>query len=357
MKKVLLDTHILIQRESDRTIDRHLQEVMKYAGALHYDLVIHPRSIKEINIDKNIADSKKGVLLSKIGTYLHLDSLSNPLDDEDFIETIQGLDLDNFREVGDAFLLYSLYKKEVDLLLTEDSDLTEKARLLNISGKVMTLKHAAMSFKAKRPSDVPVFHFYKEGDFWYIGEEGKRILRLEHLDGFKYIHFLLDNEGKEFVPLVVFHGGKKMMGGQGLDRELSVEEREHLGLQDGEAINLYSKRDRRKSKRAIEREIAQLREGLDPSLSPDERLVIEEEIKDRETRLNNIPERDPKSPEELCRTNLTNRIKVAKKTIKKHGALASIYEHLKATITTGDDFSYVPRDTEKPIWILDPDSE
>lgn len=356
MKKVLLDTHILIRRESDLTIGRHLKEMMSYAGKLHYELVVHPRSIEEVKMDKNIPNSRKKVLLSKIETYPSLDSVSNPLDDEDFIETIQGLDLDNFREVGDAFLLYSLYKKEVDLLLTEDSDLTEKARLLNISGKVMTLKHAAMSFKAKRPSDVPVFHFYKEGDFWYIGEEGKKILPLEHLDGFKHIHFLLLHERKEFLPLVVYHGGKKMVEDQGLDRELSVEEREGLGLQDGEAINLYSKRDRRKSKRVIEREIAQLREGLDPSLSPDERLVIEEEIKDRETRLNNIPVRDPKSPEELSRTNLTNRIKLAMLKIKKE-TLTSIYEHLCATITTGDDFSYDPQDNEKPIWILDPDSE
>ena len=82
--KILIDTHILVCREFDRTIQRHLQNVIRYINDLNYRLVVHPRSVLEVEKDKNIIN--KSALLSKIKTYSSLDSQSNPFDDKDFLQ-------------------------------------------------------------------------------------------------------------------------------------------------------------------------------------------------------------------------------------------------------------------------------
>jgi len=356
VKKILLDTHILIRRESDRTLAKRLGDVMRYAAELGYELVVHRSSVDEIKNDKNIPESKRSLLLSKMETYPKIDPQFSFYDDEDFLMKVPRPEVQ--REAEDLHLLYCLYKKEVDLLLTEDSDIAEKAVSLRISGKVKNLRQAAESFKRAlnetKPelADVPVFCFYKEGRRWFIGQEGKKAPSFEHLDGFEYIHFLLCHQNQELHPLVLYHRGKTA-GDKASDHKVSIEEAESLGLHSEGGVNTYDRTDIRKNRHLIEQAIQRLREKRENISSSDEAMKITEKIDQYEAALNRIEARDYKSPVEKARVNLT---KTISKALSKIGKDNPISKHLRLTIKKGDLFKYLPL-ADEPIWRLYPDSE
>lgn len=356
MKKILLDTHILISRESDRTLAKRLGDVMRYTAELGYELVVHRSSVDEIKNDKNIPESKRSLLLSKMEAYPKIDPQFSFYDDEGFLKEVHRPEVQ--READDLHLLYCLYKKEVDLLLTEDSDIAEKAVSLRISGKVKNLRQAAESFKRAlnetKPelADVPVFCFYKEGRRWFIGQEGKKAPSFEHLDGFEYIHFLLCHQDQELHPLVLYHRGKTA-GDEASDHKVSIEEAKSLGLHSEGGITAYDGTDKRKSKRLIKPAIEQLLEERERTLSSDEAMEITEKINQYKEALNRIEGRDYTSPVEKARVNLTKTIGRALSRIGKDNPIS---KHLRLTIKKGDLFKYLPL-ADEPIWKLYPDSE
>ena len=141
---ILVDTDILLSIESDHMIHRHLSEVLRIINELHCRIVIHPSTVKEIEEDQDIPN--KMILLSKIKKYSLLTTQSNPYDDETFFKLINKPA--SARDKVDAFLLYCLYKNEVNFILTEDPDMIGNAALLNISDKkIMNIVNAFKHFK------------------------------------------------------------------------------------------------------------------------------------------------------------------------------------------------------------------
>jgi hypothetical protein len=370
--KILIDTHILIRCEVNRTIDRQLQDVIRHTTELKYWLMVHPRSILEVEKDKNIPDPDRDVLLSKIGRYPTLDSQSNPSDDKDFMAAIQKPK--NRRDVVDNYLLYCLYKNEVDLFLTEDLNIVEKAGQLNISGRVMNLQEASSSFKKTldekktRGGDVPTFCFYKKERRWFIGEKGNE-RDFEDLKGFGFIHFLLCNEYKDLPSSVVYHLGK-VSGDEDPHGETSEREKADLGLHpEGPLYNKrLSEKDQRKIELDIESQIEKLQDEFDSAdiSDPEDKMVKEEELNEKIEKLKNHlkqqfnkkSDRDPSSQAEKARINVTRSIKKALSEIHKDKTMSSISKYLNAhTIKPGDTCVYRPYVNDKPAWNLFPDSK
>jgi len=370
---ILIDTHILVYREGDRTIQRHLQEVLRVIGELNHRLVVHPLSVTEVEKDKNIP--QKSVLLSKIRTYPSVNAPENPADDDAFFALIGKPKSE--REKVDFCLLYSLYKNEVDFLLTEDADILEKAARLEISQKVMNLRAAQSFFKRTlkerktKGGNVPVFCFYKKGSKWHIGEKGKESI-FDDLEGFKFIHFLLSREYQDLEPRTIYHG-EKSMANEFTDRDI-LEGSEELEDLHGDSA-LYIKNLDAKGRNEIGKKLRELREALDliqeehdsgDYLSPEDSMIameekrekIEDEIKKLEQVLQQKSERDPKSETEKARVNVTRGIKLALKKISEDASISSISSYLnKSTIKTGDSCSYSPALNNKPTWILDSESQ
>ena len=370
---ILIDTHILVYREVDRTIERRLQEVLRVIGELNHRLVVHPLSVTEVEKDKNIP--QKSVLLSKIRTYPSVNAPENPADDEVFFALIGKPKSE--REKVDSCLLYSLYKNEVNFLLTEDADILEKAARLEISQKVMNLRAASSFFKRTikerktKGGDAPVFCFYKKGSKWYIGEKEKESI-FDDLQGFKFIHFLLSREYQDLEPRAVYHGEKSMVN-EFTDRDI-LEGSEDLEDLHGDSA-LYIKNLDAKGRDKIEKRIHELREVLDliqeehdsgDYLSPEDGMIaleekrekIEDEIKKLEHALQQKSERDPKSEAERARVNVTRGITLALTKISEDPSISSISRYLnKSTIKTGDSCCYKPALNNKPSWILDPESK
>jgi rRNA-processing protein FCF1 len=258
---ILIDTHILVYREVNRTIQRRLQEVLRIISELNYRLVVHPLSVTEVEKDKNIPD--KSALSTKIRTYPSVIATENPADDDAFLDLIGKPK--NEREKVDSCMLYFVYKKGVDFFLTEDPDIKAKAEQLGISRKVMNLKEALSFFKRKlkeretKGGSAPVFCFYKKESKWYIGEKGKESI-FDDLKGFEFIHFLLSRENKDLEPRTVYHGEKSMANEfTGRDILLGGEELKDLH----EDSPLYIKNLDAKGMNKIKERICQLQEASD----------------------------------------------------------------------------------------------
>jgi|GEM_PF-1699755 len=352
---VLIDTHILVMRENNRSVHKDLLDVSRLANDLNLRLVVHPLSIAEIEKDKNIPDSR--VFLSKAKAYPLLDSRSNPYDDEDFFKLIPKPR--NEREKVDCYLLYCLYRGEVDLFLTEDPDIVENAEKLKIAEKILILNEASRRFKRtlsereKKSSEGTVLSFFKRGNKWYIGERGKEFI-FDDLKGFSYIHYLLSKENRPVTPSSVYHLGKSP---EGEKQSVSFSEKalEALGLSPDSPI--YDKPVRQMDwKLIINKRMEQIEDEINSSeLGQEDVLIKKEQIEKLNQVLKMQYDREYHPMSLNSRTNVTKSIGRALTEIKKNIPLLERYLN-KSTIHTGNNFSYRPLLSDKPSWVLFPES-
>lgn len=139
---ILLDTNIFIQFEDYKILDESYTNLFNILSKYQYRLYIHPASLEDIKKDKD--DSRREVSLSKINKYTILDKSILPTE-----EDIKKLGLKQTKDNDriDNLILFSLYKDNVNLLLTEDSNLIKKARKIGLDHRVMYVQQALNTFK------------------------------------------------------------------------------------------------------------------------------------------------------------------------------------------------------------------
>lgn len=150
MPKVLLDTNIIIYRETDRILNPNTPDLFNWLDKLHYDKYIHP--ISEQEIAQYGAVEKREVILSKLGSYNKLTALA-PLAEQ--VSNLLKSDKD-INSQNDTHILNELYCGRVDVLITEDRGLYNKARYLGIADKVFSIE----SFSEKMLSEHPTLIDY-----------------------------------------------------------------------------------------------------------------------------------------------------------------------------------------------------
>jgi len=356
---ILVDTDILLSIESDHMIHRHLSEVLRIINELHCRIVIHPSTVKEIEEDQDIPN--KMILLSKIKKYSLLTTQSNPYDDETFFKLINKPA--SARDKVDAFLLYCLYKNEVNFILTEDPDMIGNAALLNISDKkIMNIVNAFKHFKGVLQKKVsldegPTYYFYQNGDTWQIGEKGA-VGTFEDMKGFHYIHVLLSNKRKNVSCKELYDA----VNGSYIE----VKDKTYLDeYKDEEQDNEYFKEIEKKfgkgpatlsilKKAIIQREEELMNYG---TLSIEDRQKKDEELRKIKayqisiTRSSKKGEYDPS----LNKARLSV-LKATDRALKKisNNCTSPISSHLNAAINTGYKCAYNPVLTDTSHWILHP---
>ena len=169
MPKVLLDTNIIIYRETDRILNPNTPNLFNWLDKLHYDKYIHPISEQEIAQYKDI--DKRNVILSKISSYNKLKALA-PLAEQIF--DLLKLDKDTNSQ-NDTKILNELYCGRVDVLITEDRGLYNKARLLGIADKVFSIE----GFSEKMLSEHPTLI-----DYTVLAVKKKKIGEIDIRDEF-----------------------------------------------------------------------------------------------------------------------------------------------------------------------------
>lgn len=111
---------------------------------------IHPLSLKDIENDKDL--ERKEITLSKLGSYRQLHDCPVLDTDEDFKSKVK---YEKSNDYIDNSLLYALYKKRVNYLITED----RTAKKFNLEEQVLTVDEALKNLNIKLPSKPsPIEH-------------------------------------------------------------------------------------------------------------------------------------------------------------------------------------------------------
>ncbi|MFX1296097.1 MAG: hypothetical protein ACFFD2_14765, partial [Promethearchaeota archaeon] len=148
--RILLDTNIIILRENYKVIQEDLQNLMRVIQKLDYKILLHPKSIEDINRDTD--DKRRKITLSKFKTYDTLEISPDPNTDLDFLDIIGSPKTDN--DIIDAFLLFAVYRNAVNFLVTEDLGIHRKAKITKLSERVFNVIEALDLFKKELPKVV-----------------------------------------------------------------------------------------------------------------------------------------------------------------------------------------------------------
>ncbi|CAC9604447.1 Acetyltransferase, GNAT family [uncultured Gammaproteobacteria bacterium] len=155
--KVLLDTNILLHRETARILNKDIGFLFRWFDKLYYEKCISPLSIKEIEKYKNKETVE--TIKTKLQNY---NLLKTEAPETNEIEKIRKDD-ENENDVIDTSLLKEVFAKRVSYLITEDRGIHKKARLLNIEHLVFSINDFLEKVTAENPelSDYKVLSVKK----------------------------------------------------------------------------------------------------------------------------------------------------------------------------------------------------
>jgi len=144
--KVLLDTNIIIYRESDKVINKSIGYLFYWLDNLHHDKYISKLSLDEIK-----AYQDQGVVETfslKMQSYNILPTVSKM--DKGYEDLLKQYTHNKNDEI-DNNLLYELYIGRIDYLITEDRKLRQKALILNLADKVFSIEDFLYKCKKENP--------------------------------------------------------------------------------------------------------------------------------------------------------------------------------------------------------------
>ncbi len=161
--KVLLDTNIIIHRENKRVSNYSIGHLYRWIDKLKYDKVIHPFSISEIQKFRD-PETQESIAV-KLESYDVIKTIKQP--DDTFLYKI-GIPEKSDNDRIDNILLYELYLGRVDLLITEDRKLRNKAEAIGLGDRAFSIN----AFISKVTSENPSLVEYKILDVEkrYFGE-------------------------------------------------------------------------------------------------------------------------------------------------------------------------------------------
>jgi predicted nucleic acid-binding protein len=144
--KVLLDTNIIIHRESNRIVEHDIGQLFNWIDKLHYEKYIHPITISEVdNYQNKQVVATFSVKLDSYNLIKHQLPISI-----DVQKVSAEIDV-NENDINDTLLLNEIYEGRIDLLITQDKKIHLKASKLGISDKVFKIQ----SFLEKATSENP----------------------------------------------------------------------------------------------------------------------------------------------------------------------------------------------------------
>lgn len=150
--RILLDTNIIIHRENKRVSNYSIGHLFRWIDRLKYDKVIHPYTISEIQ--KYRDPETQDVIAIKLESYDVIKTVKEP--DASFLEKIGQPEKNNNDHI-DNCLLYEVFLKRVDGLITEDRRLRNKAIQLGLGDRVFSIN----AFISKATSENPNLIEYK----------------------------------------------------------------------------------------------------------------------------------------------------------------------------------------------------
>lgn len=148
MTKVLLDTNIIIHRENDRVSNYDIGLLYYWIDKLKLTKVIHPLTEKEIN---RCGDTKHlEVLKVKLQAYERIYTQADPT--SDFYNCLRNFPDKTENDRVDNQFLYEVYSARVNMLITEDKRMRDKAKVLGLESKVFSIEQFINAATKKYPN-------------------------------------------------------------------------------------------------------------------------------------------------------------------------------------------------------------
>ncbi|UGV39971.1 hypothetical protein J7W08_07545 [Methanococcoides orientis] len=143
--RILIDTNIVVYREDYAVVSDNLQQLIVALKKKDAKILVHPESAVDLKRDKD--ESRRDVSISKLGTYLKLESPPNYKKDSTFLNIVGPSSKIN-DEIDNA-ILYSVYRNAVSFLVTEDKGIHRKAIALGIKDQILSIDEALDIFDEK----------------------------------------------------------------------------------------------------------------------------------------------------------------------------------------------------------------
>jgi len=134
MKKILIETNIVIHREASNIVNSDIGQLFRWFDRLNYKKCIHPITIRELEKHKDSKIVK--TMKVKLESY-HKLKTEAPVDVR--IKNIIKTGDKTPNDVNDSLFLNELLCGRVDCIITEDKDIHEKARKLQLEDDVYTI--------------------------------------------------------------------------------------------------------------------------------------------------------------------------------------------------------------------------
>lgn len=149
MRTILFDTNIIIERENPKSPNESVARLFHYIDKEKSEKYIHPSCYDEIS---KYHDSKQvQIIKAKLKAYNLINDYSDH--DKKFDDILK--DLTNSKnDLIDNELLYQIYNNVIDVLITEDKKMLQKANILLIRSKVFTIDEYILFYMETNPELV-----------------------------------------------------------------------------------------------------------------------------------------------------------------------------------------------------------
>jgi rRNA-processing protein FCF1 len=161
--RILIDTNVFVYREDNKELSEDLQEMMSILNKIHAEIIVHPKSLDDINRDPD--EKRKSIIISKLRSYSLLESPPEIEEDSYFAEKVGKASKIN--DAIDNSILFALYRNSVDFLITNDRGIHKKAKRMSIHNRVLDLNTAPDILKKEMATENPVNLPALKNDFVY----------------------------------------------------------------------------------------------------------------------------------------------------------------------------------------------
>ncbi len=147
---VLLDTNIIIKRESGNNVSFEVSKLFNWFDKKLVKKYIHQISLQEL---ATYGDEKaKDVILTKMGSYDILPKFS--IETDDYFESVISQYAQDKNGLNDNNLLREVYNGNVDIILTDDTLMLKKAQDLYMRELVVTSAELLSFFETEYPQNL-----------------------------------------------------------------------------------------------------------------------------------------------------------------------------------------------------------
>lgn len=179
--KALLDTNIIIHREAGKIVQQDIGILFRWLDRAKYTKCIHPVTIQEIR--KNPNKGTVDTFIAKLDSY---EQIQIPSQQHAKVKEVSDIVDVNENDKNDTILLNEVYVERVDILITEDKKIHQKAEILGIADKVFKIDSFLEKIFSEHPDlvDYKVLNVQKK-QFGYINLNDDFFLSLkEDYNGF-----------------------------------------------------------------------------------------------------------------------------------------------------------------------------